>query len=220
MIGFPIALLVANGFEWYAHKYLLHGVPRQGQPRYSPLPSTMKSHWAHHKMVRQQGYYDDAYVEGISHWRTRDEVKRLLQATAVTTLAFPVAPFFVLGTYYAAGKYFYTHRRSHIDPEWGRKAIPWHYDHHMNTNQDANWCVTRPWFDYIMGTRVIADPAHAETNPLGVKLPAFVEKRVNAVARKLLPHAFERLEENRVNEARNRMKGIDQAIPEVGHQAA
>jgi hypothetical protein len=220
MIGFPIALFVANGFEWYAHKHLLHGTPRKGQPRYSPLPSTMKSHWAHHKMVRVQGYYDDGYVEGLKNWRTRDEVKRLLQATAVTTLAFPVAPFFVLGTYYAAGRYFYTHRRSHIDPEWGRKAIPWHYDHHMNTNQDANWCVTRPWFDYIMGTRVISDPAHAETNPLGIKLPAFVEKRVNAVARRLLPHAFERLEENRVQEARDRMKGVDQAIPEIGHQAA
>jgi len=149
-----------------------------------------------------------------------DEVKRLLQATAVTTLAFPVAPFFVLGTYYAAGKYFYTHRRSHLSPEWAKKRIPWHYDHHMNTNQDANWCVTKPWFDYIMGTRVIADPAHAETNPLGIRLPAFVEKRVNAVARKLLPHAFERLEENRVNEARNRMKGIDQAIPDVAGKAA
>lgn len=32
-----------------------------------------------------------------------------------------------------------------------------HYDHHMNASQHANWCVTKPWFDYIMGTRVIAD---------------------------------------------------------------
>ncbi|GAB5477602.1 MAG: hypothetical protein Marn2KO_10690 [Marinobacter nauticus] len=40
------------------------------------------------------------------------------------------------------------------EAEWGKKAIPWHYDHHMNTNQDANWCVIRPWFDYIMGTRI------------------------------------------------------------------
>ena len=28
-----------------------------------------------------------------------------------------------------------------------------HYDHHMGADQDANWCVTRPWFDWIMGTR-------------------------------------------------------------------
>ena len=50
----------------------------------------------------------------------------------------------------------------------GKKAIPWHYDHHMNTNQDANWCVTRPWFDYIMGTRIKANPELAESNPLGI----------------------------------------------------
>lgn len=220
MIGFPIALLVANGFEWYAHKYVLHGVPKKGQPRYSPRPVSMKSHWAHHKLVRTQGYYDEGYVEGWKNWRTRNEIQSLLAVTGVITLAFPVAPFFVLGSYYAAGKYFYVHRRSHLDPEWGKKAIPWHYDHHMNSNQDANWCVTRPWFDYIMGTRVISSPDLAETNPLGIKLPAFVEKRVNALARRLLPHAFERLEENRRLEQKNRMKGIDLPMPDVAERAA
>ena len=44
----------------------------------------------------------------------------------------------------------------------------------MNTNWDANWCVTRPWFDYIMGTRIKANPDLAECNPLGVKLRTFV----------------------------------------------
>ena len=180
----------------------------------------MKSHWIHHKMVRTQGYRDEGYNEGLKNWRTRGELGNVLKVTAAFSVLAPVAPFFVAGVWYSAGNYFYTHARSHLDPEWGRKAIPWHFDHHMNTNQDANWCVTKPWFDYIMGTRVISDPAHAETNPLGIRLPAFVEKRVNAVARRLLPHAFERLEENRVKEARDRMKGIDQAIPEVGHQAA
>lgn len=31
MIGFPIALIFANGFEWYAHKYILHGTPPPGR---------------------------------------------------------------------------------------------------------------------------------------------------------------------------------------------
>lgn len=219
MIGFPMALLFANGFEWYAHKHLLHGVPRPGQPRYSPTPANMKSHWAHHKQVRTQGYHDDAYEEGFSNWRTRNEVKSLLVLTAGTTLLFPVAPFFTLGTYYAAANYYYVHRRSHMDPEWGRKRIPWHFDHHMNTNQDANWCVTRPWFDYLMGTRVVSSPELMESNPLGIKLPTFVEKRVNAAARRLLPRAFARLDENRVLEASARARGLDQAIPEVGQAA-
>ncbi|MDI1302209.1 MAG: hypothetical protein PSX71_09915 [bacterium] len=215
MLGFPVALVFANGFEWYAHKYLLHGVPRKGQPRYSPVPLTMKSHWAHHKEVRTGEYHEIAYEEGWSNWRTRNEVGSLLKLTAITTLVFPVAPFFTLGTYYAAGRYYYVHRRSHMDPAWGKKHIPWHYDHHMNSNQDANWCVTRPWFDYLMGTRVISSDDLAESNPLGIKLPGFVEKRLNAVARRLLPKAFERLDENRVLEAGNRRKGIALAMPEV-----
>lgn len=219
MIGFPIALVFANGFEWYAHKYLLHGTPRPGQPRYSPVPTNMKSHWAHHKVVRTTAYRDDDYLQGLRSWRVRNEVGSLLALTAGTTLLFPVAPFFTLGTYYAAANYFYVHRRSHLDPEWGRKKIPWHYDHHMNSNQDANWCVTKPWFDYLMGTRVISSDDLAESNPLGIKLPKFVEKRVNAAARRLLPKAFVRVDENRRNEASNRRKGIDLPMPEVGAAA-
>ncbi|BEH15523.1 MULTISPECIES: sterol desaturase family protein [Marinobacter] len=198
MIGFPIALIFANGFEWYAHKYILHGTPRPGQPRYSPIPKSMKSHWQHHKIVRTTDYQDDGYAEGLSNWRTRDEVTSLLKLTAITSLAMPVAPFFTLGTYYAAARYFYVHRRSHLEPEWGKKAIPWHYDHHMNTNQDANWCVTRPWFDYIMGTRVIANEAMAESNPLGIRLPEIVEKPLNQACRRLFPKSFERLNQGQL----------------------
>ncbi|WP_138437084.1 sterol desaturase family protein [Marinobacter shengliensis] len=198
MIGFPIALIFANGFEWYAHKYILHGTPRPGQPRYSPIPKSMKSHWQHHKIVRTTDYQDDGYAEGLSNWRTRDEVTSLLKLTAITSLAMPVAPFFTLGTYYAAARYFYVHRRSHLEPEWGKKAIPWHYDHHMNTNQDANWCVTRPWFDYIMGTRVIANETMAESNPLGIRLPEIVEKPLNQACRRLFPKSFERLNQGQL----------------------
>ena len=204
MIGFPIALIFANGFEWYAHKYILHGTPRPGQPRYSPVPKSMKSHWEHHKIVRTTDYQDHGYEEGLSNWRTRNEVGSLLALTAATSLLLPVAPFFTLGTYYAAGRYYYVHRKSHLDPEWGKKTIPWHFDHHMNTNQDANWCVTRPWFDYIMGTRVISSSDLAESNPLGVWMPKVIEKPFNKACRALFPKAFARLDERQREEASKR----------------
>lgn len=104
--------------------------------------------------------------------------------------------------------------------EWGRRAIPWHDDHHMNTAQDANWCVTRPWWDYIMGTRVFADPAHAESNPPGIKLPTFVEKSVNAVACRLLPHAFAHANRERERERQDRTRGVEPSLPEFADQAA
>lgn len=213
MIGFPIALFLANGIEWYAHKYVLHGTPRAGQPRYSPSPSNMKSHWAHHKMVRTSDFHDEGYVEGWKNWRYRHEVKSLLVLSIPATLVFPVAPFFTLGMYYAAGKYFYVHSKSHLNPEWAKKRIPWHYDHHMNTNQDANWCVTRPWFDYIMGTRVISSVELMESNPLGIKLPNIVEKPLNLLARRLSPQTFAKLDANRELESVNRAAGRIKAMP-------
>ena len=56
--------------------------------------------------------------------------------------------------WYAGFNYFYKHRRSHLDPEWAKQNLKHHYDHHMGRDQDANWCVTQPWFDYLMGTRI------------------------------------------------------------------
>ena len=50
-------------------------------------------------------------------------------------------------------RYYRVHKRAHLDPEWAKVHLPWHYDHHMGPNQNANWCVTRPWFDHLMGTR-------------------------------------------------------------------
>jgi sterol desaturase/sphingolipid hydroxylase (fatty acid hydroxylase superfamily) len=50
-----------------------------------------------------------------------------------------------------------------------------HYDHHMGKNQDSNWCVTRPWFDWVMGTRVRYAFSPAET-----------KRRLKALRRALL----------------------------------
>ena len=38
--GFVAGLVILNGYEWFAHKYLLHGVHRKGKPRYSPVPKS------------------------------------------------------------------------------------------------------------------------------------------------------------------------------------
>ena len=56
--GFLVGLVVANGFEWVAHKYLLHGTHRTGKPRWSPSQSNMKSHWEHHREVRKTAFED------------------------------------------------------------------------------------------------------------------------------------------------------------------
>lgn len=206
MIGFPIAVLTSNAFEWYAHKKYLH--EHATRHRNSPY----FSHIRHHKNVRINAFKDDNYHESMmDNAEVYFEKTTLLMLCGATTLVAPIAPFFTLGTYYSAWRYYALHSKAHLDPEWARKNLPWHYDHHMNSNQNANWCVTRPWFDYIMGTRVIGDPAHAETNPLGMQLPALIERPLNALARRLLPQAYLRLDTNKRREAANQHEGI--AVP-------
>lgn len=181
MLGFPIALLIANGVEWYTHKYVLHGRKKKQGGRASPLPRLMQDHWTHHKTVRQQDYRDDMYKlpYGAGHQHRDDEVNGLVALCIVGSITAPITPFFTLGVYYSAWNYHRTHRLSHLDPEWGKRHAPWHYDHHMNADQDANWCVTKPWFDYLMGTRKPWDLSIMESNPIGVQLPAILEVPLN-----------------------------------------
>jgi len=183
--GFVAGLVLANGFEWVAHKYLLHGVHRKGQPRFSPTPKQMESHWAHHREVRKTEFHDECYVEGLHHWRTRNELGALAVVAIVSSAAaYPFSKGMALAFCYSAGNYFYVHRRSHLEPDWAKRRVPWHYDHHMNSNQDANWGVTRPWFDYILGTRVVSSADLKEANPLGLGLPEkWSEKLTTAIER-------------------------------------
>lgn len=207
MIGFPIALLTVNGLEWYAHKVWLHEYP--AKHRNSPF----FTHIRHHKRTRQGGFEDEGYRQSMWHNQEMyNEKGALIALAAVSTVAAPVAPFFTLGLWYGLWNYWSVHSKSHLDPDYAKERIPWHYDHHMNASQDANWCVTRPWFDYIMGTRVISDPSIAETNPLGIKLPEFVEKPLNTVARKLLRKSYARMEERSQMDATQRQQGVELAI--------
>lgn len=186
--GFIAGLVIANAFEWVAHKYVLHGTHRKGQPRFSPVPDSMKSHWEHHRHVRKLDFFDHGYVEGWSNWRTKNEIVSLaVVATVFGTAFYPISKGMSLSVLYSACNYYYIHRRAHLEPEWAMKKIPWHYDHHMNSNQDANWCVTKPWFDYILGTRVISSADLQEKNPLGIALPSKISHILTKSVQRIFP---------------------------------
>src|SRR5262252_4671313 len=125
MLGIPIALAVSNIAEWLIHKHVLH---EQGRVK----GSFWSFHWhEHHRNARAK------------------EALGLVGMSLAVTPLFPVAPFFVLTSYYASYRYYRIHKKAHQNPEWAREHVPWHYDHHMGPNQDANWCVTNPWFDRV-----------------------------------------------------------------------
>ena len=147
MIGIPLGLIYMNAGEWIVHKYLLHG-------RGIKKKSFWNFHWSeHHRDARRSNFIDEAYVKSLGGWnaQTKEALGLAFAAVAHAPL-FPFAPFFTSAVWYGIGNYYFVHKKSHLDPEWAKKNLAWHYDHHMGPNQHANWCVTKPWFDKIMGT--------------------------------------------------------------------
>lgn len=149
MIGIPLGLMYSNAMEWAVHKYVLHG---PGKKR----GSIWSFHFhEHHRAARLNNHIDQAYdARPLRRDAQSKEVLALTFATLAHLPLFPIAPFFTGTLVYSAVDYYRKHKRAHLDTEWARTHLPWHYDHHMGPNQDANWCVTRPWFDHLMGTRI------------------------------------------------------------------
>jgi sterol desaturase/sphingolipid hydroxylase (fatty acid hydroxylase superfamily) len=52
-----------------------------------------------------------------------------------------------------AVRYFYIHRKAHLDIQWALEHVPWHYDHHTGKDQDMNWGVTTDFWDIVFKTR-------------------------------------------------------------------
>ncbi len=152
MLGIPVGLFAFNAGEWAAHKYILHGLGKRSRKSY------FRYHFhEHHKEARKHGMYDRFYhrsvfAHGGNHAQGREALALTLVGLAHLPL-FPVAPFYTGTVWYSLAKYHRVHKRAHLDTEWAREHVPWHYDHHMGVNQDANWGVTHEWFDRLMGTR-------------------------------------------------------------------
>lgn len=143
------AVLMSNFLEWLIHKYVLHGLGKRRK-------SLFNSHWhQHHKEVRKSRGYDRSYDDlGSIYAEGTRELLGIVVLVATQIPTFFIFPVYAGTTIFMALIYYVLHRKSHLDPLWARKNLTWHYDHHLGPNQDANWCVTFPLFDYILGTRV------------------------------------------------------------------
>lgn len=161
VIGWPIGILVGNFGEWAIHRNILHG-------RGKKKGNFFNFHfYDHHAQARKNGMIDSDYQTGWfgGGWnpRTKEACSLLLGCIPWVAL-FPFAPGFAAAAIYCNWNYYWVHKKAHLDPEWARVHLPWHYDHHMGPDQDANWCVTRPWFDILFGTRQKFVGTDAETS--------------------------------------------------------
>jgi hypothetical protein len=191
MIGFPLGLLYANAGEWIIHKYVLHGVGKDKK-------SFWNFHWGeHHRASRKNDFHDPDYERSpIGAHAQGKEALGIAGLMLLHAPLLPVAPYFTAAVWYSGANYFLTHRKAHLNPAWAKRHLRHHYDHHMGSNQDANWCVTKPWFDHLMGTRIPyeydehgrvrkdvrppAAPRHAEEKGESAPLAATSNRKVAA----------------------------------------
>lgn len=148
MIGIPLGLAYSNFGEWLLHRYVLHGLGKHHESFWS-------FHWhEHHQRSRRHEMVDEQYRGPLWSWAPQS--KEVLGLAAIVVGHLPLlkwAPWFVASVWASTVLYYVVHRRAHLDEDWAREHLPWHYDHHMGKDQNANWCVTYPLFDYVLGTR-------------------------------------------------------------------
>ena len=111
--------------------------------------SRFKFHWKHHKIARKNGNLDPDYKMKLWQNETKIGVAAMVMH-APLLLYFPA---FTITVLIYAFIYLVLHRKSHQHIEFFKKWLPWHYEHHMGRNQNANWCVICPLMDHVMGTR-------------------------------------------------------------------
>lgn len=152
--SFIAGLVYANLGEWLIHKYVLHGLGKNKD-------SVWSFHWRdHHRAARKNAMMDEAYSLKTDDYTDVEEKEAFIIETcglaALGLVHVPllfVSPGFVFGVWTSIVTYFNVHKTSHVKPGWAKKWLPWHHDHHMGKNQDANWCVSFPLFDWIFRTR-------------------------------------------------------------------
>jgi hypothetical protein len=150
LLGIPLGLLYAGAIEWVLHK-VLHEAGKN-------KASVLSFHWHdHHRAARREGMFDPQYVRPLFTWGSA-QLKELFSVVAIAVVHAPlffVFPMFAATVWFGVVRYYVVHRRAHLDPAWCKEHLPWHYDHHMGRDQNANWCATTQWFDVLVGTRKV-----------------------------------------------------------------
>ena len=149
LLQIVLGLFYGNLMEWTVHKYVLHHIGKK-------KGNAFNFHWFdHHRKSRLNKFQDDDYEQNIWNWNARGKEALGLGFLWLTHVwLFFFFPVFALTITYCVINYYFTHKWSHQNPEWAKKHLRWHWEHHMGKVQDANYCVTQPWCDYLFRTRI------------------------------------------------------------------
>ena len=136
----------------YSHilEYFLHKIVHD----YKRFPFLFKHHFSmHHRISRQNKMRDKSYDKILS----KTSLFELGTLSVLLIAHFPLfffVPYFFITIVGCVFQYYWIHRKSHIDVEWGKKRLPWHYEHHMAKDQHANWGVRSNMIDKLLKTNL------------------------------------------------------------------
>ena len=133
--------------EYGAHRFILHN-------RSTFLKVAFKHHFKnHHAACKKNMNYDEKYARYTLNPMNDFEQKMLFVLLFLHLPFLFIFPYFYYSLIASCVSYYVFHTLSHTFPAWGRKWLPWHYDHHLGSNQHLNWGVRLPIFDILLGTR-------------------------------------------------------------------
>jgi len=145
-----VGWLYGTALEYLVHRFVFHGIGKKRSSAFS-------FHWhQHHKESRKNAMLEPAYMQRRLAWN--GYTREVVGISVLVVLHIPIAFFFptAFAAMVAWGlHYHFVHHKTHVDPEWARAHCPWHVDHHMAPNQDANYGVTSDWMDRLFGTREV-----------------------------------------------------------------
>tara|TARA_B100000214_G_scaffold343419_1_gene291887 strand:- start:1682 stop:2128 length:447 start_codon:yes stop_codon:yes gene_type:complete len=142
MLQFVLGWFYGHIFEYMAHRYLLHD-----RKRFKRL---FRNHFKnHHNISRKNQMYDSSYENLLS---SKFEVISLSLALIIHLPLLYFAPYFFVAILWSVIAYYTVHKISHMNTAWGKRWLPWHYEHHMGKNQHLNWGVRLPIIDKILRT--------------------------------------------------------------------
>tara|TARA_A100001011_G_scaffold379364_2_gene445301 strand:+ start:1247 stop:1702 length:456 start_codon:yes stop_codon:yes gene_type:complete len=148
MIGFVLGWIYGHLFEWIIHRILHYN-------RFKKRSSAFSFHFREHHYKSRKNNFEDSSYSGLPI-KKNAAGKEAFALIVVLMLHLPIlylSKWFFLAIVLSLIEYYYKHRRAHTDREWAKKNLPWHYDHHMGKDQDANFGVRTDWVDIFFGTR-------------------------------------------------------------------
>jgi sterol desaturase/sphingolipid hydroxylase (fatty acid hydroxylase superfamily) len=138
MLGFVLGLLYGNVLEYLIHDFIFH---RLGRKKGSIWSYHLKDH---HVLSRKNNFVDltESKVEAIGM------LGLILIHMPLIYLSFG----FWMGVTSYAMAFKYLHGFQHSHPEFTKKYMKWHWEHHMK-DSNKNFGVVMPLSDYLFRTR-------------------------------------------------------------------